>query len=77
MGRVGEPEDMLASIFVEKGKAVPSTYEPLHSYRLVTPNGVLMLPEDLGQSLLKTLEKVDAEERAASSCELALEGQSS
>lgn len=69
MGRIGEPEDMLASIFIENGKAVPSTYEPLPSYRLVTPNGVLTLHEDLDQALLKELKKVDAEERSSSACE--------
>lgn len=72
MGRVGEPEDMLASIFVQDGKAVPSTYEPLPSYRLVTQNGVLLLSEDMDQSVVKALQKIDAEERSASSssCEL-------
>lgn len=76
MGRVGEPEDMLASIFVENGKAVASTYEPLPSYRLVTQHGVLQLPEDVDKSVLKALEKVDAEERSASSssCESDYDG---
>lgn len=77
MGRVGEPEDMLASIFVEGGKAVPSTYEAHPSYRLVTPNGILTLPEDLDESFLKVLKEVDAEERASSPCTLSTEGSSS
>jgi hypothetical protein len=42
---------------------VASTYEPLPSYRLVTPNGVLILPDGLDKHVLAYLEKVDAEER--------------
>lgn len=66
MGRAGEPEDMLASVFVENGEAKGDTYEPLLSYRLVTNNGVLTLPEDLDACLLNVLERVDQGERASS-----------
>jgi hypothetical protein len=43
---------------------VPSTYEPLPSYRLVTPNGPLVLPRGLDKYLVTALEKIDVEEKA-------------
>ncbi|RSH83571.1 uncharacterized protein EHS24_007259 [Apiotrichum porosum] len=62
-GRIGDTEDLIASVFVQDGKIVASTYEPSPSYRLVTNRGVLLLPRGLDTHVIKALEKVDAEER--------------
>ncbi|WVR04662.1 hypothetical protein IAU60_001673 [Kwoniella sp. DSM 27419] len=65
-GRIGETEDLIGSVYVQEGKVVASTYSPLPTYRLVTPNGVLTLPKGLDDHLVSVLEGIDAEERAAS-----------
>jgi hypothetical protein len=62
-GRIGETEDLIASIFVQDGKIVPSTYEPLPSYRLVTLNGPLVLPRGLDEHVIGVMEGIAAEER--------------
>lgn len=60
-GRIGETEDLIASVFVEGGKVIASTYEPLPSYRLVTGYGVCTLPRGLDEHVVKWLQKVDEE----------------
>ncbi|KAL7420014.1 hypothetical protein Q5752_004978 [Cryptotrichosporon argae] len=61
-GRIGETEDLIASVFVQDGKLVLDTYEPLPSYRTVTPNGVVLLPRGLDTHVVGYLSKVDATE---------------
>ena len=77
-GRIGETEDLIGTVFVENGKVsdqggsrrrrltgqvVPSTYDPLPTYRLVTSNGPLILPRGLDQWFLEVLQKSDEDER--------------
>lgn len=45
------------------GQVVPSTYEPLPSYRLVTAGGPIVLPRGLDKHLVERLSAIDAEER--------------
>ncbi|GMK53883.1 hypothetical protein CspeluHIS016_0104690 [Cutaneotrichosporon spelunceum] len=63
-GRIGETEDLIGSVFVQDGKIIASTYEPFPSYRLVTANGVVTLPDGLDKHVVAFLEKMDAEEQA-------------
>ncbi|WWC67980.1 uncharacterized protein I206_101899 [Kwoniella pini CBS 10737] len=62
-GRIGETEDLIGSVYVQNGKIISSTYSPLPTYRLVTPNGVLTLPRGLDTHLINVLKKIDEEER--------------
>ncbi|WWC59501.1 uncharacterized protein I303_102057 [Kwoniella dejecticola CBS 10117] len=62
-GRIGETEDLIGSVYVQEGKIIASTYSPLPTYRLITPNGVLTLPKGLDTHLIKVLEKIDQEEK--------------
>lgn len=62
-GRIGEPEDLIASVFVQDGKILAETYAPTPTYRVVTGDGPLVLPRGLDQALIKDLERIDAEEK--------------
>ncbi|WWC86851.1 uncharacterized protein L201_001730 [Kwoniella dendrophila CBS 6074] len=62
-GRIGETEDLIGSVYVQEGKIIASTYSPLPTYRLITPNGVLTLPKGLDTHLIDVLKKIDEEER--------------
>lgn len=42
---------------------VADTYDPLPTYRLVTANGPLILPQGLDRYLLEILERIDKEEK--------------
>jgi len=54
LGRVGDPDDIIASVRVEEGKILPETYQPMPSYRLCTTDG----PPKLTEGLAKVLEGV-------------------
>lgn len=56
--RVPDPSDIIASILIQEGKVVPESYEPSPTYRLVTMDGLLQLPEGLGNRLVEALKKV-------------------
>ncbi|KLT43291.1 hypothetical protein CC85DRAFT_284636 [Cutaneotrichosporon oleaginosum] len=60
--RTGPPEDIIGSVFVKDGKIVPSTYEPLPTYRLVTPTGVCRLPHGLDSHLMNMLNAIAEQE---------------
>ncbi|ETW77269.1 hypothetical protein HETIRDRAFT_241563, partial [Heterobasidion irregulare TC 32-1] len=55
LGRIGDPDDILASIRVEDGKMLPETYEPMPSYRLCTADGVTKLSDGLAAKLRTVL----------------------
>ncbi|KAI5891214.1 uncharacterized protein SCHCODRAFT_02668600 [Schizophyllum commune H4-8] len=59
LGRIGDPDDIIASVLVENGKILPETYQPMPAYRVVTADGVVQLSEGLAQKLKELLE--DAE----------------
>jgi len=52
LGRIGDPDDIIASVRVEDGRTLPETYQPMPSYRLCTTDG----PPKLTEGLAKTLE---------------------
>ncbi|WVQ75989.1 hypothetical protein IAR50_005625 [Cryptococcus sp. DSM 104548] len=66
MGRIGETEDLIGSVYVQEGKIVADTYSAFPTYRLVTTNGVLRLPKGLDEHLVETLKKIDEEEKRES-----------
>lgn len=53
----------LATLKTTDNQLVPSTYEPLHTYRLVTGEGVCTLPRGIDSYVVNALEKVDQEEK--------------
>ena len=59
VGRIGETEDLIGSVFVQEGKVVPSTYTPLPTYRLVTSNGPIILPQGLAEHVIQVLEEIE------------------
>ncbi|EMD36987.1 hypothetical protein CERSUDRAFT_95256 [Gelatoporia subvermispora B] len=62
LGRIGDPDDIIASVRVEEGKILAETYQPMPSYRLCTADGVLQLTEGLARRLKEILEVRVAEE---------------
>lgn len=49
---------------------VADTYSPLPTYRLVTTNGVMRLPEGLDKHVIEVLEGIDKEERTQAAADL-------
>ncbi|KAI0672292.1 hypothetical protein C8Q78DRAFT_740552 [Trametes maxima] len=63
LGRIGDPDDIIASVRVEEGKILAETYQPMPAYRLCTSDGVLQLTEGLAQRLVEMLRAKVREER--------------
>ncbi|KAI0247895.1 hypothetical protein BJV78DRAFT_1132303, partial [Lactifluus subvellereus] len=55
---IGDPDDILASVRVQGGKA--QTYQAMSSYRVCTAHGVTQLTEGLASRLRGLLEGVRA-----------------
>ncbi|KIY68239.1 hypothetical protein CYLTODRAFT_351743 [Cylindrobasidium torrendii FP15055 ss-10] len=55
MGRIGDPDDIIASVLVEDGKIKPETYQAMPAYRTCTAHGVTQLTEGLAAKLKQTL----------------------
>ncbi|KAF8892920.1 hypothetical protein BD779DRAFT_1436270 [Infundibulicybe gibba] len=55
LGRIGDPDDIIASVLVQDGKIITETYQPMPSYRLCTSDGILKLTPGLAQKLHSTL----------------------
>ncbi|KAH9958108.1 hypothetical protein BGW80DRAFT_1185285, partial [Lactifluus volemus] len=69
LNRVGDPDDILASVRVQDGKVRepllffrPKTYQPMPSYRVCTAHGVTQLTEGLASKLRGLLEERAREE---------------
>ncbi|ESK83910.1 hypothetical protein Moror_7570 [Moniliophthora roreri MCA 2997] len=58
LGRIGDIDDIIASVLVEGGKMKPETYQPMPAYRLVTSDGVTQLTPGLKEKLRVVLEGV-------------------
>jgi len=66
--RIGDPDDILASVRVENGKIIAETYQAMPSYRVCTAHGVTQLTEGLALKLQSLLEvHADEERRTADS----------
>ncbi|GJE86402.1 hypothetical protein PsYK624_024820 [Phanerochaete sordida] len=64
LGRIGDPDDIIASVRVEKGQILAETYQPMPAYRLCTSDGILKLTEGLARRLEESLRyQVQAELR--------------
>ncbi|KAI0752739.1 hypothetical protein C8Q80DRAFT_472435 [Daedaleopsis nitida] len=63
LGRIGDPDDIIASVRVENGEILADTYQPMPSYRLCTSDGVLQLTEGLAARLIEVLETRVREEQ--------------
>ncbi|KAF9781347.1 hypothetical protein BJ322DRAFT_1145098 [Thelephora terrestris] len=57
LGRIGDPDDIIASVRVQDGKFLTDTYQPMPAYRMCTSDGVLKLTEGLAQKLKQVLER--------------------
>ncbi|KAJ4486894.1 hypothetical protein C8R41DRAFT_768434 [Lentinula lateritia] len=55
LGRIGDPDDIIASVLVEDGKIQADTYQAMPAYRLCTTDGVTQLTEGLSAHLHKIL----------------------
>ncbi|KZV84896.1 hypothetical protein EXIGLDRAFT_570852, partial [Exidia glandulosa HHB12029] len=53
--RIGSPDDIVGSVCVKEGKIIPDTFEPMPSYRLCTPDGVVRLSDPLMAYLIERL----------------------
>ncbi|KAG8770320.1 hypothetical protein FRC16_006390 [Serendipita sp. 398] len=58
LGRIGDPDDIVASVMVENGKILSETYQRMPSYRLFTADG----PPKLSPGLAHKLEEALLEE---------------
>ncbi|KAF9525056.1 hypothetical protein CPB83DRAFT_897333 [Crepidotus variabilis] len=59
-GRIGDPDDIIASVLVEDSVLRPETYQPMPSYRICTSDGVIQLTPGLSEYLRKALRKCNA-----------------
>jgi len=58
LGRVGDPDDIIATVLVENSKILPETYQPMPSYRICTSDGVLQLTPGLADHLRRALVRI-------------------
>lgn len=64
LGRIGDPDDIIASVLVRDSKILPDTYQPMPSYRLCTSDGPTLLTDGLAAKLKLVLEATVAREAA-------------
>ncbi|KAG9054008.1 hypothetical protein FS842_006487 [Serendipita sp. 407] len=57
LGRIGDPDDIVASVMVENGKILSETYQRMPSYRLFTADGPPKLSPGLAHKLEEALLK--------------------
>ncbi|KAH7928325.1 hypothetical protein BV22DRAFT_969445, partial [Leucogyrophana mollusca] len=55
LGRIGDPDDILASVLVEDSKIMPETYQAMPSYRMCTADGPTQLTDGLARRLKEVL----------------------
>ncbi|KAF9011465.1 hypothetical protein BDZ89DRAFT_1225555 [Hymenopellis radicata] len=51
LGRIGDPEDIIATVLVEDGEINADTYQPMPAYRVCTSYGVTKLADGLAGRL--------------------------
>ncbi|KAG1873068.1 hypothetical protein DFJ58DRAFT_885100 [Suillus subalutaceus] len=64
LGRIGNPDDIIASVLVRDSKILPDTYQPMPSYRLCTSDGPTLLTEGFATKLKLVLEGAITREAA-------------
>ncbi|KAI9438187.1 hypothetical protein H4582DRAFT_1953449 [Lactarius indigo] len=63
LNRIGDPDDIIASVRVEGGKILAETYQAMPSYRICTAHGVTQLTEGLTSKLRTILDARARKER--------------
>ncbi|KAK7049979.1 hypothetical protein VNI00_005410 [Paramarasmius palmivorus] len=58
LGRIGDVDDIVASVLVEEGKMLADTYQSMPAYRLVTADGVTQLTPGLAEKLKSLLAEI-------------------
>ncbi|KIM92261.1 hypothetical protein PILCRDRAFT_810317 [Piloderma croceum F 1598] len=66
LNRVGDPDDIIASVLVEDSKILAETYQAMPAYRICTVDGVTQLTEGLAKKLKELLEQAMSEEQVLS-----------
>ncbi|KAF8208241.1 hypothetical protein K438DRAFT_1813667 [Mycena galopus ATCC 62051] len=56
LGRIGDPDDIIASVLIEDGEIQAETYQAMPSYRICTSDGPTQLTPGLAQKLRAVLE---------------------
>ncbi|KAG6867987.1 hypothetical protein C0993_008671 [Termitomyces sp. T159_Od127] len=51
LGRIGDPDDIIATVLVRDSKIIPETYQPMPAYRMCTSDGLVTLTPGLAQHL--------------------------
>lgn len=54
-GRAPDPDDTIGMVQCQEGLVLPTTYDPMPTYRLVSPLGIFSLPKPLYQPFVKAL----------------------
>ncbi|KAJ7672616.1 hypothetical protein DFH06DRAFT_1124466 [Mycena polygramma] len=57
LGRIGDPDDIIATVLVQDGEIQPETYQPMSSYRICTSDGPTQLTPGLAKKLQAVLEE--------------------
>ncbi|KAF9471101.1 hypothetical protein BDN70DRAFT_820464 [Pholiota conissans] len=55
LDRIGDPDDIIATVLVEDSKILVDTYQPMPAYRVCTADGVMQLTPGLSSYLQKKL----------------------
>ncbi|PFH53424.1 hypothetical protein AMATHDRAFT_1090 [Amanita thiersii Skay4041] len=58
LGRIGDPDDIIATVLVDDGKILADTYQPMPAYRLCTGDGLTKLTPGLTNLLHITLKQL-------------------
>ncbi|TFK31460.1 hypothetical protein BDQ12DRAFT_694114 [Crucibulum laeve] len=58
LGRIGDPDDIIASVLVKDSEIQPETYQPMPSYRVCTVDGITQLTPGLAKRLNESLARV-------------------
>jgi len=57
LGRIGDPDDIIASVRVDEGKIIADSYERMPAYRICTGDGLVTLSKGLARHLQQRLQR--------------------
>ncbi|KAJ7628456.1 hypothetical protein FB45DRAFT_918333 [Roridomyces roridus] len=57
LGRIGDPDDIIATVLVQEGKIMPETYQEMPSYRICTSDGPIQLTSGVARKLQAVLQE--------------------
>ncbi|KAF9011889.1 hypothetical protein BDQ17DRAFT_1396930 [Cyathus striatus] len=64
LGRIGDPDDIIASVLVKDSEILTDTYQPMPAYRLCTADGVTQLTPGLQAKLNEIIRRMQEHEKA-------------